>query len=134
MQSDVYVSNAFQPRPPEKPRTQSAKTRAKNSRLTDKRESVALSAKLATSDKYAPNILGSQSEVVSQIHKWQHSPVPTQDVTMLRVGGGHASPASTLYTPVDIFVCPSCDKMYNTHKDLEIHKSFCYGGVNEDYA
>ena len=134
LQPDISVSHALQPRPPEKPRTQCAKTRAKSSRLTDKQESVALSAKLAASDKYAPNVLGSNSERVSQITKWQPSPVPTEDVTMLKGGGGHASPASTLYTPVDVFLCSSCDKMYNTQKDLEIHKSFCYGRVNEDYA
>lgn len=134
LQPDISVSHALQPRPPEKPRTQCAKTRAKSSRLTDKRESVALSAKLAASDKYAPNVLGSNSERVSQITKWRPSPVPTEDVTMLKGGGGHASPASTLYTPVDVFLCSSCDKMYNTQKDLEIHKSFCYGRVNEDYA
>lgn len=134
LQPDISVSHALQPRPPEKPRTQSAKTRAKSSRLTDKRESVALSAKLAASDKYAPNVLGSHSERVSQIKKRRPSPVPTEDVTMLKGGGGHASPASTLYTPVDVFLCSSCDKMYNTQKDLEIHRSFCYGRVNEDYA
>ncbi|XP_068750347.1 coiled-coil domain-containing protein 157-like [Montipora capricornis] len=135
MQSDGYVSNPLQPRPPEKPRMHSAKARTSGTRLADKRQSVALSAKLASSGKYAANILGSQTEQEPHIrHKWQHSPVPTQDETNCRGRGRPASPASTRYTPVDVFVCLSCDKMYNSQKHLDIHKSFCYGRVNDNYA
>ncbi|XP_038053836.1 coiled-coil domain-containing protein 157-like [Patiria miniata] len=31
------------------------------------------------------------------------------------------------YSPLDTFVCPSCDKMYTSEQDLEIHQSYCYG-------
>jgi len=134
--SDNYTSNRLQPRPPEKPRAQSAKTRVKSSssRLADKRQSAALSAKLAASGKHAANILGSLAEGVPQRHEWQHSPVPTWDVASGEGRGGRTSPASTRYTPVNVFVCTSCDKIYNTQKDLDIHKSFCYGSVNENYT
>jgi len=134
--SDNYTSNRLQPRPPEKPRAQSAKTRVKSSssRLADKRQSAALSAKLAASGKHAANILGSLAEGDPQRHEWQHSPVPTWDVASGEGRGGRTSPASTRYTPVNVFVCTSCDKIYNTQKDLDIHKSFCYGSVNENYT
>lgn len=134
--SDNYASNRLQPRPPEKPRVQSAKTRAKSSgsRLADKRQSATLSAKLAASGKHATSIMGSLAEGEPQRHEWQHSPVPTWDVAPGEGRGGRVSPASTRYTPVNVFVCSSCDKMYNTQKDLDIHKSFCYGRVNENYT
>ena len=134
--SDNYASNRLQPRPPEKPRVQSAKTRAKSSgsRLADKRQSATLSAKLAASGKHAASIMGSLAEGEPQRHEWQHSPVPTWDVAPGEGRGGRVSPASTRYTPVNVFVCSSCDKMYNTQKDLDIHKSFCYGRVNENYT
>jgi len=134
--SDNYTSNRLQPRPPEKPRAQSAKTRVKSSssRLADKRQSAALSAKLAASGKHAANILGSLAEGDPQRHEWQHSPVPTWDVASGEGRGGRTSPASTRYTPVNVFVCTSCDKIFNTQKDLDIHKSFCYGSVNENYT
>lgn len=134
--SDNYTSNRLQPRPPEKPRAQSAKTRVKSSssRLADKRQSAALSAKLAASGKHAANILGSLAEGDPQRHEWQHSPVPTWDVASGEGRGGRTSPTSTRYTPVNVFVCTSCDKIYNTQKDLDIHKSFCYGSVNENYT
>lgn len=132
--SDSYASNLLQPRPPEKPRAQSAKTRAKSSRLADKRQSAALSAKLAASGKHAANILGSLAEGELQRHEWKHSPAPTLDMTAPEGRGGRTSAASSQYTPMNVFVCTSCDKMYNTQKDLDIHKSFCYGRVNENYT
>ncbi|KAJ7333904.1 hypothetical protein OS493_015998 [Desmophyllum pertusum] len=134
--SDNYMSNQLQPRPPEKPRAQSAKTRSKTttSRLAEKRESATLSAKLAASGKHATSILGRLAEGEPQKHEWEHSPAPTWDVTVREGRGGRASAASTPYTPVNVFVCTSCDKMYNTQKDLDIHKSFCYGAVNENYT
>ncbi|XP_022085634.1 coiled-coil domain-containing protein 157-like isoform X2 [Acanthaster planci] len=30
------------------------------------------------------------------------------------------------YSPLNTFVCPSCDKMYTSEQDLEIHQSYCY--------
>lgn len=134
--SDNYTSNWLQPRPPEKPRAQSAKTRVKtsSSRLADKRQSAALSAKLAASGKHATNIMGSLAEGGARGHEWQHSPAPIWEVASGEGRGGRVSPASTRYTPVNVFACASCDKMYNTQKDLDIHKSFCYGRVNENYA
>ena len=132
--SDSYASNLLQPRPPEKPRAQSAKTRAKSSRLADKRQSSTLSAKLVASSKHAANILGSLAEGELQRHEWKHSPAPTLDMTAAEGRGGRTSAASSQYTPMNVFVCTSCDKMYNTQKDLDIHKSFCYGRVNENYT
>lgn len=138
--SDNYMSNQLQPRPPEKPRAQSAKTRTKatTSRLTEKRQSASLSAKLAASGKHATSILGRLAEGQPQKHEWEHSPAPTWDVTARDGRGGRdfggVSPTSTRYTPVNVFVCTSCDKMYNTQKDLDIHKSFCYGSVSENYT
>ena len=136
--SDNYMSNQLQPRPPEKPRAQSAKTRTKatTSRLAEKRQSATLSAKLAASGKHAASILGRLVEGEPQKHEWEHSPVPTWDVTAREGRGGRdigrTSPTSIRYTPVNVFVCTSCDKMYNTQKDLDIHKSFCYGAVSEN--
>ena len=138
--SDNNMSNQLQPRPPEKPRTQSAKTRTKasTSRLVETKQSATLSAKLAASGKHASSILGRLAEGETQKHEWEHSPAPTLDVTAHEGRGGRdfgrASPASTRYTPMNVFVCTSCDKMYNTQKDLDIHKSFCYGAVNENYT
>lgn len=97
-----------------------------------------LSAKLAASGKHASSILGRLAEGDTQKHEWEHSPAPTLAVIAHEGRGGRdsgrASPASTRYTPVNVFVCTSCDKMYNTQKDLDIHKSFCYGAVNENYT
>ncbi|XP_033627970.1 coiled-coil domain-containing protein 157-like [Asterias rubens] len=31
------------------------------------------------------------------------------------------------YSPLNTFVCQSCDKMYTSEQDLEIHQSYCYG-------
>ncbi|KAJ8042606.1 hypothetical protein HOLleu_09398 [Holothuria leucospilota] len=31
------------------------------------------------------------------------------------------------YTKQNMFICPSCDKMYSTQRDIDIHKSYCYG-------
>lgn len=138
--SDNYMSNQLQPRPPEKPRAQSAKTRTKatTSRLTENRQSASLSAKLAASGKHAASILGRLAEGEPQKHEWEHSPAPSWDVTAREGRGGRdfvgVSPTSTRYTPVSVFVCTSCDKMYNTQKDLDIHKSFCYGSVSENYT
>lgn len=132
--TDSYAPNVLQPRPPVKPRAQSAKSRPKSSRLSDKRQSAELSAKLAASGRHAANILGSLTEGESQRHEWQHSPAPARDVTGGEGRGGRTSPASTRYTPVNVFVCTSCDKMYTTQKDLDIHKSFCYGRVTENYT
>jgi len=138
--SDNYMSNQLQPRPPEKPRAQSAKTRTKatTSRWTEKRQSASLSAKLAASGKHATSILARLAEGEPQKHEWEHSPAPTWDVTARDGRGGRdfggVSPTSTRYTPVNVFVCTSCDKMYNTQKDLDIHKSFCYGSVSENYT
>ena len=80
--SDNYASSWLQPRPPDKPRAQSAKTRVKSSssKLADKRQSAALSAKLAASGKHAANIMGSLVKGGLQKHEWQNSPVPTWDV------------------------------------------------------
>lgn len=126
---DNYASSWLQPRPPDKPRAQSAKTRVKSSssKLADKRQSAALSAKLAASGKHAANVMGSLVEGGLQKHEWQNSPVPTWDVADKEGRGGPVSPSSTRYTPVNVFICSSCDKMYNTQKDLDIHKSFCDG-------
>ncbi|XP_078679817.1 coiled-coil domain-containing protein 157-like isoform X2 [Branchiostoma floridae x Branchiostoma belcheri] len=33
------------------------------------------------------------------------------------------------YHRMDTFVCEGCDKMYTSAKELEIHKSYCYGGI-----
>lgn len=133
---DYHSSSRLQPRPPEKPRAQSAKTRVKSStsKLADKRQSATLSAKLAASGKQVANIMGRLAEGGLQKHQWQHSPVPTWDFAAKEGRDGRVSPASTRYTPVNVFVCSSCDKMYNTQKDLDIHKSFCYGRVNENYT
>ena len=133
---DYHSSSRLQPRPPEKPRAQSAKTRVKSStsKLADKRQSATPSAKLAASGKHVVNVMGSLAEGGLQKHEWQHSPVPTWDVAAKEGRGGRVSPESTRYTPVNVFVCSSCDKMYNTQKDLDIHKSFCYGRVNENYT
>lgn len=138
--SDHYMSNQIQPRPPEKPRAQSAKTRTKatTSRFAEAKQSTSLSAKLAAGGKHAASILGRLAEGHTQKHEWEHSPAPTLDITAREGRGGldigRASPASTRYTPMNVFVCTSCDKMYNTQKDLDIHKSFCYGAVNENYT
>ncbi|XP_070573796.1 coiled-coil domain-containing protein 157-like [Ptychodera flava] len=36
-------------------------------------------------------------------------------------------PESDNYNPMSMFVCHVCDKMYTTKKDLDVHKSYCYG-------
>ncbi|XP_066303806.1 coiled-coil domain-containing protein 157-like isoform X2 [Branchiostoma lanceolatum] len=33
------------------------------------------------------------------------------------------------YHRMDTYVCEACDKMYTSAKELEIHKSYCYGGI-----
>ncbi|XP_035691862.1 coiled-coil domain-containing protein 157-like isoform X2 [Branchiostoma floridae] len=33
------------------------------------------------------------------------------------------------YHRMDTFVCEACDKMYTSAKELEIHKSYCYGSI-----
>lgn len=33
------------------------------------------------------------------------------------------------YAPANVFICNKCDKMYNSMKDLQIHKSYCFGGL-----
>ena len=118
--SDHYMSNQIQPHPPEKPRAQSAKTRtmATTTRFSETKQSASLSAKPAANGK--------------------HSPAPTLDITVREGRGGRdigrTSPASTRYTPMNVFVCMSCDKMYKTQKDLDIHKSFCYDAINANYT
>ena len=31
--------------------------------------------------------------------------------------------------PEDYFTCPNCDKVYSSKRDLEVHRSYCYGGL-----
>ena len=135
--SDHYVSNQIQPRPPEKPKAQSAKisTKARTLQFAETKQSVSLSAKLAVSGKHATGILGRLTEGHTQKHERERSPASTLDVTA-REGRvereiGRTSPASTRYTPMNVFVCMNCDKMYDTQKDLDIHQCFCYGAVKQ---
>ncbi|XP_071850207.1 coiled-coil domain-containing protein 157-like isoform X1 [Apostichopus japonicus] len=39
----------------------------------------------------------------------------------------HRPPSGDSYTKQDMFICPSCDKMYQTQRDIDIHQSYCYG-------
>ena len=138
--SDHYMSNQIQPHPPEKPRAQSAKTRtmATTARFSETKQSASLSAKPAANGKHATRILGRLAEGHTQKHEWEHSPAPTLDITVREGRGerdiGRTSPASTRYTPMNVFVCMSCDKMYKIQKDLDIHKSFCYDAINANYT
>ncbi|XP_048582175.1 coiled-coil domain-containing protein 157 isoform X2 [Nematostella vectensis] len=114
---DEYTTFLVQPRPPPKPRAESAKTRHHSpgaSRLQEKRDSASLSAKLAASRNHVRDHVQPEDEVFSK---------PRVKEGKNRV----KSPSG--YSPVDMFVCSGCDKMYNSQKDLDIHKSFCYGNV-----
>jgi hypothetical protein len=113
-------SFTIQPRPPSKPRTDSAKSRqnSPNLKLIEKRHSASLSSKLASSSKVKYRI--------PEVEKRDWDLYDPRTVNP-EVRGREPSPSG--YTPIDVFVCTGCDKMYNTQKDLEIHKSFCYGSI-----
>ena len=132
------MSGLLQPRPPERPRAQSAKTRSKgpSSILAEKRQSVALGAKLAASEKHAKSMIGTVEQRTR--HGWERSLTPHWETISRerdpRGNVGRSTPMSSRYSPMNIFMCASCDKIYNTQKDLDIHKSFCYGRVHGAYT
>ena len=120
-----YNPKTIYPHPPPQPRAESAKARHKSptSKLMEKRQSASLSSKLAFSDKKALNILGSAGGSGSKGHEWEHSKGTSRD-------GPRSRPTTPHYNPVNMFVCSGCDKMYTSQKDLDIHKSFCYGRIS----
>ncbi|XP_002732567.1 coiled-coil domain-containing protein 157-like [Saccoglossus kowalevskii] len=54
-------------------------------------------------------------------------PKSRQGGWMSALAGKKPTEQTERYTPVDMFVCSACDKMYTTQKDLDVHKSYCYG-------
>ena len=131
--SEDNLLGLVQPRPPQKPRAASARTRVKsaNSKLTEKRQSMALSAKLASSGRPVTN--RTNDALDAGLIEWEHTALhPTPHMRRAPSAEGRAggvNSANSRYTPVNMFLCPGCDKMYTTQKDLDIHKSFCYGRI-----
>lgn len=122
--SAVHSPKAFYPHPPAVSRVSSGRHKNSNFKLTEKRQSSDLSTKLASSGKKVLNILGSAGQYDGQVHDWEHSQGPAHDNERSK------SPSSSRYSPVKMFVCTGCDKMYTSQRDLDIHKSFCYGRIS----
>ena len=76
--------------------------------MFEKRQARVLSAKLAHSGKNTASLIRTDSgDLETNI-------TVRDDVSTVN------------YEPVNTFICGGCDKMYTTHKDLDIHKAFCY--------
>ncbi|KAK3736318.1 hypothetical protein QZH41_020780 [Actinostola sp. cb2023] len=111
-------SFTIQPRPPSKPRKDSAKSRQQSPsiKLIEKRNSASLSSKLASSSKQP-----------------RHSGVKNPEWDLYQAGRVEhdttKGPSPSGYIAMDVFICSGCDKIYTTQKDLDIHKSFCYGNI-----
>ena len=122
--SAVQSPKAIYPHPPAVSRAASGRHKNSNFKLTEKRQSADLSTKLASSGKKVLNILGSAEQCDGQVHDWEHSQGPAHNAE------DRKSPSSSRYSPVKMFMCSGCDKMYTSPRDLDIHKSFCYGRIS----
>ena len=120
----VRVPNVILPRPPPVSRAESARHKNSNIKLTEKRISSDLSTKLASSGKRVNNMLGSAALVDGDVNDRKYTNGPGQNTA------DRKSPLSAGYSPVKMLVCSDCDKMYSTQRDLDIHKSFCYGRIS----
>ena len=115
------------PRPPSKPRPE-------NSKLNEKRQGFAIGAKIASTGKSRSCKVPSDNR-----YEWGNTKVLDHPTLAWSSGGrpksGRKSKSTTglstdRQTPnpslTKTFICPDCDKMYTSQKDLDIHKSFCY--------
>ena len=104
----------YRPRPPSdsKPNQKNG-FQISREKVLEKRQAKALSAKLAASGKTVTDFLPHGSEKQAAEREHAHN-------------GARDDASTTVYEPVNTFVCEACDKMYTTQKDLDIHKAFCY--------
>lgn len=103
------TSENYRPRPPSGSKLEHQNS-FQNSRekVFEKRQTRALSAKLAHSSKNAASLMRTDSGGLDA------------DIT------ARDDVSTTNYEPVNTFICGGCDKMYTTRNDLDIHKAFCY--------
>ena len=100
------------PRPPTEPRVTNKVLRPWSSGKKDKQESFNIGAKLANLDKIKNTPSSKQFEwsaEITTINAWQSN---SEDLSEFNSNS---------------FICPDCDKMYISNRDLEIHHNFCYG-------
>eukprot|EP00794_Sanderia_malayensis_P014131 gene14131-15608_t len=112
---DVHRSNGNEtsPKPPSKPRTA-------NSKLNEKRHAFGIGASLAHSEK--PRKLR-QGNITSTGHKFETHDTLSMGREPMKTTAG----SKEQFDWTDTYSCPDCDKMYSNQRDLQIHKSFCYG-------